>query len=76
MAKFKWTLQKLLDVTRHREQALRMTVAVLSKQIADLEREVVRSREMVKEGLAEMGKLELSQRLSRQETFMRCAASV
>jgi flagellar biosynthesis chaperone FliJ len=76
MTKFKWTLQRLLDVTRTREDALRHELAMLAGQIARFEQEIASRQATVKAALVEMAAIDLLGRLSRQETFMRCAGTV
>jgi flagellar export protein FliJ len=76
MTKFKWTLQRLLDVTRTREDALRHELATLAGQIVRLQQEIARRHATVKAALAEMTAGDLPGRLAGQETFMRCAGEV
>jgi flagellar export protein FliJ len=76
MKKFKWTLQRLLDVTRTREDALAHELAMLAGQIARLQQEIASRQATVKAALAEMTACDLLGRLSRQETFMKCAGTV
>ena len=74
MKRFKWPLQRLLDVTAQREQWLRREMLELSGRIAELRQDAARRRAVLRAALAELGALQIGRRLASQETVMACAA--
>lgn len=75
MKRFHWPLQKLLDVTVQKEQALEAALAALAAQIQAAQDEMRRRRESMKAQLRELDREPMDVRLGRQELFMRCAAA-
>lgn len=75
MKRFSWPLQRLLDVTAQREQALRGEIASLAAQAALVVADIRERRAQMTAMLADLGTLELQQRLARQEVLMRCAGA-
>jgi len=70
MKRFKWRLQRLLEVTIQRERALRSELFALSRRIAQLHQEVFRRRTALRAALAELGDEDIQRRIPRQEVFM------
>jgi flagellar export protein FliJ len=70
--RFKWPLQRLLDVTAQRERTLRRELLELTREMARLRREIVSRKVALEEALGELGKDGILQRISKQELFMRC----
>jgi flagellar biosynthesis chaperone FliJ len=73
MMRFRWPLQRLLDVTVQREAALRQELLALSRQMARLRQEIFDRQDMLSTQVAALGLLELPQRIARQEVFLRHA---
>lgn len=70
MKRFRWPLQRLLDVTLGREQAIRAELAVLANRIRQLRQEVGRRRQRLRELVARLDGLDLTQRLTEQMSIM------
>jgi flagellar export protein FliJ len=75
MKRFKWPLQRLLDVTSQRELALRAELFALSRDIARLRQHIVTLRAVLRALLADLGRQALEQRIPQQELFMRSAVT-
>lgn len=70
MKRFRWSLQRLLEVTTHREQVLRAELMNLSQKIVSL-RQIILAREAVLQSLlAELAGEDLKKRFSEQQLFM------
>jgi flagellar export protein FliJ len=67
--RFAWTLQRLLDVTRRREQAIVAQLADLAARTAGLRRQVAQRRMALRRQHEEIGRLDLATRMLRMETF-------
>jgi len=70
MKRFKWRLQRLLDVTIQRERALRSELFALSRRIARLHQEIFRRRTALRATLADLAQEDVQQRVPRQQVFM------
>lgn len=70
MKPFKWPLQKLLDVTGHRVNALRSELLMLSRQLAQVHQEIFRRKSQIRTALAELEAESFPQRVPKQEVFM------
>ena len=75
MKRFKWQLQRLLDVTLQRERSLRLQIVELSREIARRRREIVARRAALNAVLAELARLGLPERIGKQEVLMDCCAA-
>jgi hypothetical protein len=71
--RFKWPLQRLLDVKVQRERALRGELLALSRQMARLRQEILRRQVVLRSLLAELAGEELQRRIPRQQIFLGCA---
>ena len=71
MKRFSWRLQRLLEVTRIREDALRAELSALAGRIAPLRMEIVQRRSALRAMAADLARHPFDRRLERQETFMR-----
>lgn len=74
MKRFAWPLQRLLDITAKREQALRMDVASLLQQVRRQERLLQERLEQEQALLAQLSGLDIQSRLARQHTYMAFSA--
>ena len=74
MKRFRWSLQRLLDVRRQREQALRSELLRLSQEMARTRQEIVHHRRIIRSSLKELAQRPLDERIPRQETVMACSA--
>jgi flagellar biosynthesis chaperone FliJ len=72
MKRFAWPLQRLLDVTEQRERAQRAEMLALAREMARLRQDAIVHRAGVRALIAELGGMELADRLSRQVDFVRC----
>ena len=73
MKRFKWPLQRLLNVTEQREKVLRAELFALSRDIAWTHQEIFRHQTMLRTQLANLSIEQLSQRIPKQELFMTSA---
>jgi GAF domain-containing protein len=71
MAKFRWPLQRLLDVKIQREIAARNELFRLSRELAKLRQEIIRRRSGIRTMLEELAACEFERRLPRQESVIR-----
>lgn len=71
MKRFRWPLQRLLDVTFQREQVLRAESSRLSGQIVSAHREIFRRQAVLRGVLADLSRRGLAERLDDQQVFMR-----
>ncbi len=76
MRRFRWRLQRVLDVTVQREKALRAELFGLSRRIVRLRQEIVRRRADLRSVLSDLAGRSFDERIARQEVFMRCAEAV
>jgi len=63
-------LQRLLEVTVHREQALRAELLNLSQEIVGLRQIILARQAVLRSLLAELAKEDLRKRVSKQQVFM------
>ncbi len=70
MKRFRWPLQRLLEVTAYREQALRAQLLNLSQEIVGLRQIILARQAVLKSLLAELAKEDLQKRFSKQQLFM------
>ncbi len=75
MKRFKWPLQRLLDVTLQRERALRAELFALARRLARLRQEIAVVAADIRAMLAEIGKGGIDRRIARQEVFMAAVAN-
>jgi len=71
--KFHWPLQRLLDVTRQREQARRAEMLGLSRRLAHLQQQLLVHRAAVRRLIAEMSAMAFAERVARHADVMRCS---
>ena len=72
MKKFHWPLQRLLDVTTQRENALKVEVSGLVRRIKKLNDEKSYCLKAVRSLLDELAEKDLPQRMAEHEAFMHC----
>jgi flagellar biosynthesis chaperone FliJ len=70
MKRFRWPLQRVLDVTEKRESAARAAVAEANGQIRLTDEAIAARREMLAELLDEMSRLSLTARIANQGVWM------
>jgi flagellar export protein FliJ len=75
MKRFRWSLQRLLDVTVQRERALRAELVALSGRISRLREEILRRRAVLRTLLEELGRQDIERRIRNQEVFMTFSAA-
>jgi flagellar biosynthesis chaperone FliJ len=73
---FKWSLQRLMDVTDKRELALKAELYELSRRIAAVELDIQHRRELIDQTLADLCEAEINQRLCRHDVLMQSLAGV
>jgi len=73
--RFKWRLQRVLDITEQRERALRLELLTLAHQIIAVQHEILSRRATVRSLLDDLGRRELLERLPRQLVVLACAAA-
>lgn len=76
MKRFKWPLQRLLDVTERRELALRAALFTLSREMVQLRQRILRRQASLRTLLDELAGREAQQRLREQELVLSCSDSV
>ena len=74
MKRFRWPLQRLLDVTRQRELAQRGELLRISREMARLRHEIVARQRRVRASLAELARQAPADRIARQEMVMALSA--
>jgi flagellar export protein FliJ len=72
--RFRWPLQRLLDVTERRELALRAELVALSRRIIGVRQEIVRRRAVLRTVLDELAEQPVQRRIAEQHLFMRAAS--
>ena len=75
MKRFRWRLQRLLELKVQQELALRAVLFQLSRDIAAVRHEIIRREAALRAALAELGDREFQQRLPEQQVFMDCSVS-
>ncbi len=73
MKRFKWPLQRLLDVTVLREQALRNELLGLFREMARTRQQIFRRQAVLRVALDDLAAKQLARRIAQQEVFMSCA---
>jgi len=68
--RFRWPLQRFLEVTAHREEALRAQLLNLSQEIVGLRQIILARQAVLRSLLAELAKEDLKKRFSKQQLFM------
>lgn len=76
MKRFRWPLQRLLEVTERREQAHRAELMRLSAEMAACRQAQAMSRRLIQSGLDSLAELDVSRRAVAQELVMRQSAVV
>ena len=72
MKRFRWRLQKLLDLKVQQEQALRLELVALTQQAIELRRQIIFHNDQARTWLLEMRDWPLERRISQQHAVMRC----
>ncbi len=75
MRRFRWSLQRYLDVTNQRELALRSELVEASSRISRKGEDIVRRRGSLHNALYDLSGKAVAERLAGQELFMRCVAA-
>lgn len=75
MIRFKWRLQRVLDITAQREQAIRAELGRLARDILRVQREILARQESIRTLLEDLGRRTLAERLPEQAVVL-AAASV
>ena len=75
MKRFKWPLQRLLDVTERRELALRAALFTLSREMVQLRQRILRRQVSLRTLLDELAGQEAEHRLRGQELVLACSGS-
>ena len=73
MKRFKWPLQRLLEVTIQQGLALRAQLFALSRKIADVHKEILHRRISLRDALREFARRPVQKRMHEQEIFMQCS---
>ncbi len=76
MQKFRWRLQRLLDVRQKQQDALRAELIALTEQTTALRGRILMEKAMLRSRLSELRALEPDRRLSRQQEFMTYVSAV
>jgi flagellar export protein FliJ len=76
MKKFKWPLQRLLDVTVQREKAVRVEVLSLTRKVTATRREIFERQARVRDRLCQLDAQGGPGRLEAQAMFIRMAPAV
>ena len=74
MKRFRWRLQRVLDIKTQHERALRNELFTLAQVIAGVREEILERRTMLRTLLAELGRRRLDDRLPEQAVFMEFSA--
>ena len=75
MKRFKWQLQRVLDITEQRERALRLELLTLTHQIIAVQQEILFRRTTVRSLLDDLGQRGFPERLAEQVVVLACAAA-
>ena len=76
MKKFRWRLQRLLDIRLKQEEALRTELMGLMEQTAALRGRILMERAMLRSHLADLRQTAADRRIRRQQDFMACVSVV
>jgi len=74
MKKFRWRLERVLDITAQREKALRSELFALAQAVVRVRRAIVERRTALRILLEEMGRRPLADRLAEQALVMAYSA--
>ena len=70
MKRFKWPLQRLLDITVHRQNAVRSELLSISRELARVHQEIFYHRAKIRAMLSDLEAESFPQRIPKQEVFM------
>jgi flagellar export protein FliJ len=73
MKRFRWPLQRLLDVTRQRELAAQAHLGSVNAQIQRAGQAIARRKQVLKDLLRELGNQNVQERILRQGVWMACS---
>ncbi len=76
MKKFRWRLQRLLDIRQKQQESLRTELAALTEQAAGLRGRILMEKAMLRSRLAALRQADAADRIAQQELFMRYVAAV
>jgi flagellar export protein FliJ len=76
MKKFRWRLQRLLDVRHKQEDAVRAELTELTEQTATMRGRILMEKAMLRSRLADLRHTQAGDRLRQQQAFMQCVAVV
>ena len=76
MKRFRWSLQRVLDVTRQRELAWRAELLRISRALARVRQEILRRRRTILVSVGELANQDVGKRIPRQEVVMACSAGL
>ena len=76
MKKFRWRLQRLLDVRQKQEDAMRAELIGLTEQTATLRGRILMEKAMLRSRLADLRHTPANDRLRQQQAFMQCVSVV
>jgi flagellar export protein FliJ len=74
--RFKWRLQRLLDVTIRKEESLRLELVNLAQETARLGQEIVTRKVLLRSALQDLARQVLADRIARHEVVMTCSQVV
>lgn len=69
---FRWPLQKVLDVTETRELAIKAELFRLARDIARLEEDIHRRRDLLRALLTDLASAPPAEQLARRDVLLRC----
>jgi len=73
MKRFKWKLERVLDIKRQRERALRHELFMLAQAIARVQEAILERRTRLRMVLEELAERSLADRIAEQAVFMQFA---
>jgi len=73
MKRFKWKLERVLDIKRQRERALRHALFMLAQEIAQVQEAILERRTRLRMVLEELAGRSLADRIAEQAVFMQFA---
>jgi len=72
--RFKWKLQRVLDIKTQHERALRSDLFTLAQAVVRVREEILERRTVIRTLLEELGQRRLADRLAEQTVFLEFAA--
>jgi len=75
MRRFKWRLERVLDIKKKQEQKERAELLELTERLAERRAELLMRQNMLKDVIKDLARTDPKQRLSGQEFFLRHAAT-